>query len=99
MEDGWVLSLCKNGRRSCDNAKKEASEIFDILSKLESSFDLCSRNPNMVEGLDTAIFPLMINGQKITVGWDIWSGIFIMADTAEGDIVVEQVYSCLKDTL
>lgn len=36
-----------------------------------------------------AAVELHVNGARITVGWDNWSGIFIMAWDSEGDRIIE----------
>ena len=48
-------------------------------------------------GLNLAGFDLRINGERVTIGWDNWSGIFIMSSEPSGDIVIEEIYEFLKD--
>ena len=95
MNDEWIISNLANGHKTCDNLAKEATQIFEVVSILEKQYNLiCERFPVME--LSTTVFLVKIYGEEITIGWDNWSGIFIMADTNNGDEIIEQIYNYLK---
>lgn len=93
----WKLSEIAHGRKTCDNYDLEGHMISQILSKLEKNFELdfCNKGTISVEfaGLD-----LFINGENITIGWDNWSGLFIMSREISGNGVIEKIYEYLNNS-
>lgn len=39
---------------------------------------------------------IWIDGAKLTVGWDNWSGLFIMAWDVDGDRIVQEIKGYMK---
>ena len=37
------------------------------------------------------------NGKKVKIGYDIWSGIFIMSETINGDCVIQEIHEYLNN--
>lgn len=90
----WKIFQIANGRKSCDNFDLESSDMFKVLSALEEHFEISYSNKAVFESSMSAI-DLRINEQEVTIGWDNWSGIYIMARKPAGDIVVERIYEFL----
>lgn len=66
-----------------------------ILSILEKNF-VISYDENAGIGLSFAGLDLRINGERVTIGWDNWFGIFIMSIEPSGDVVIEKIWEFLK---
>ena len=90
----WKIFQIANGRKSCDNFDLESSDIFKVLSVLEEHFEISYNNKAAFESVMSSI-ELRINGKEVSVGWDNWSGLFIMARKPAGDIVIERIYETL----
>lgn len=86
----WKLCRISSGHLSLDNSELESDKIFEVLSAIEQKL---GNKPEF--GGKSGIIPsaaaveLRVNGARITVGWDNWSGIFIMAWDSEGDRIIE----------
>ena len=87
----WRMVEIASGRKSCDNSDLESSDTFSILSILEKNF-VISYDENAGIGLELVGFDLRVNGECVTMGWDNWSGIFIMSSEPSGDVVIEKIY-------
>ncbi len=89
----WELVRTASGRLSLDNDELGADALPEILSVIENALGGQRVEYNSKFGLDIAssgaAFELLIDGERITLGWDNWSGAFIMAWDAGGDRVVE----------
>lgn len=86
----WELCRISNGHLSLENSELESDKIFEILSSIEQKL---GEKPEFGGKLgitpSAAAVELRVNGARITVGWDNWSGIFIMAWDSEGDRIIE----------
>ena len=91
----WTIVEIANGRKSCENSDLQSSDIFPTLSFLEKNFAI-SYDENAGIGLNTVGFDFRINGERVTIGWDNWSGIFIMSSEPSGDVVIEKIYEFIK---
>jgi len=93
----WELVRLKSGRFSLENYELEADSLSEVLSELENALGGQRVKFNGKLGLDIALSAsaadLLIDGERITLGWDNWSGAFIMAWDSGGDRVIE---NCIK---
>ncbi len=93
----WALVRLASGRLSLENDELEADALPEVLSEIENALGKQRVKLNGKFGLDiassAAAFELLIDGERITLGWDNWSGAFIMAWDAGGDRIVE---NCIK---
>ncbi len=93
----WELVRLASGRVSLDNVELEANSLPEILSEIEDALGRQRVKYNSKFGLDIALsaaaFELLIDGERITLGWDNWSGAFIMAWDVGGDQIIE---NCIK---
>lgn len=88
----WRLYRLGSGHLSLENDKLEADQIFEILSVLERNL---GNSPEFGGKLgitpSAAAVELLVDDARITLGWDNWSGIFIMAWDEKGDWIVENL--------
>lgn len=93
----WALVRLASGRFSLENDDLEADALPEVLSEIENALGRQRVKFNGKLGLDiassAAAFELLIDGERITLGWDNWSGAFIMSWGAGGDKIVE---NCIK---
>lgn len=91
----WKITNIANGRKSCDNFDLESCDIPKVLSLLENKFEISYDNNGGI-GFSLVGLDLQINGERVTIGWDNWSGIFVMSKESAGDVVIEKIYEFLK---
>ncbi len=93
----WELVRLASGRLSLENDELEADALPEVLSGIENALGRQRVKYNSRLGLDVAssaaAFELLIDGERITLGWDNWSGAFIMAWDVAGDRIIE---NCIK---
>jgi len=82
--------LCER-KKTCDNEDKTAEGIFEVIKLLEKRFTV-EYNNKCAAGLDGVYFSAMINNEKVTIGWNIWSGVFIMSEDEKGNDVIEDIF-------
>lgn len=90
----WALTTLREEKLSCDNFELEAEQIPDLLSRLQSEFYV--EYDTGASGLDVIAMNFLIEREKVKVGWDNWSGVYIMADNVSANAVVEKVYNFLS---
>ncbi len=93
----WEIVRLASGRLSLDNDELEADALPEVLSEIENALGRQRVKYNSKFGLDIAssadAFELLTDGERITLGWDNWSGVFIMAWDTGGDRIIE---NCIK---
>lgn len=86
----WKLYRMSSGNLSLENDELGSDKIFEVLSVLERNL---SNRPEFGGKLgitpSAAAVELLVNGARITLGWDNWSGMFIMAWDSDGNSIVE----------
>ena len=92
----WKIVKIANGRKSCDNYDLVSSDIPSVLSVIEKYYEISYGNKGAL-GQDVAVFDFQIKGKQVTIGWDNWSGLFIMSNEPSGDIVIEKIFEILKE--
>lgn len=85
-----------NGRISCDNDDLVSSDIPEVLSVIEKYYEIRYDNKGAI-GQNIAAFYFQLNGIQLTIGWDNWSGLFIMANEPSGDFMLEKIFEILKE--
>lgn len=94
MEDRYGnMHTAANGFNSYE-MEFEAGMIFIVATMIEKKFGAQTKFP--VFGLDIWVIDFSINGVPMSLGWDIWSSLFIMADNQEGNPIVEQIADFLE---
>ena len=90
------LRKLENGFYSYDVFETDQDYIFVFANILEKQFGFRMVNYPMV-GLDSVYWEAVKNEVKLTVGWDIWSGTFIMANCLSGNEYVEKIATTADD--
>ena len=93
----WKMVETANGKKSCDNDDLVSSDIPSVLSVIEKYYEISYGNKGAL-GLNVAAFDFHINGKQVTIGWDNWSGLFIMSLEPSGDMVIERIFEVLKSS-
>jgi hypothetical protein len=71
--------------------------IFKIATVVTEKFQFTHSNP--IIGLDQFFIDFVKGGVKITIGWDIWSGCFVMAHDMAGDKYIVEIGNYLDEHL
>ena len=87
--DGKLRKL-ENGFSSYEIFEADQNHIFIFADILEKQFSFRMINTPML-GLDSVYWEASKGSVKLTVGWDIWSGAFSMANCLSGNGYVEKV--------
>lgn len=93
----WVKSKTASGFLTLDNSGFTEENLTEVLNNLKANFGsrLTSGGEFGLNG-DSAAFELKVDGIRITMGYDIWSGVFIMAWDNAGDKIIEEIESFLR---
>lgn len=94
----WKLFQLSNGHKSLENFELEADDVFAVLHQLKVYFQerLDAGEKMGLEVASSVAVEIWIDGAKLTVGWDNWSGLFIMAWDVDGDRIVQEIKGYMK---
>ena len=95
MRNKWVLQTCHNGALSCQNDNTTSEDILEVVKILEKKFKV-EYDDKGAAGLDGVYFDYRIEGKNVIVGWDCWSGVFIMSKSIDNNQLIEEVYKYLS---
>ena len=86
------------GHLSYDIEGLEAYKVFPIATALQDKFGF---RTGKLPGLDPdeLYIELIRDSVIILVGWDIWSGLFVMAMDESGDPVIQEIGQYLEEAL
>ena len=78
------------GNETYDIYHAEAEHIFPVATMIQKNFGF---KPLQIPifGLDSAYLEMIQEDIKIMVGWDIWSGLFVMAIDEKGNKAVREI--------
>ena len=83
------------GNETYDIEHVEAEHIFPVATIIQKTFGFKPLQlPNF--GLDSAYLELIKEDIKIIIGWDIWSGLFVMAIDEKGNLAVREIGDFLR---
>jgi len=85
---GQILTTA-SGRKSYEIYEASDEIIFRIIDIVQEQFGFTSHLP--VWGMDEIYIDCKRPDAHITVGWDNWSGVFIMATTPTSDGIIEEI--------
>jgi hypothetical protein len=86
------------GHLTYDIEELEAYDVFPIATALQEKFGFrIGKFPGLDP--DELYIELFRNSIKILIGWDIWSGLFIMAMDESGDPVIREIGQYLDEVL
>ena len=90
----WKLLRISSGHLSLENGDFESDQIYEVLSEIESKLEDSPTFGGKIGATPSAAAAeLLIDGVRLTLGWDIWSGVFIMALDNDGDQVIHNIIS------
>ena len=78
------------GNETYDIEHAEAEHIFPVATLIQENFGF---EPLQLPifGLDSAYLEMVRENIKIIVGWDIWSGLFVMSPDKKGNSAVREI--------
>ena len=92
----WKMCKLPSGCNSLDNDELEADAVSDVFDLLKAQIGKRLSVSSMV-GLssDSLAGEFTVDGVSLTLGWDIWSGVFIMAHDSGGNKILGEISALL----
>ncbi|MCI8423875.1 MAG: hypothetical protein HFF50_10190 [Lawsonibacter sp.] len=88
----WKLYRISSGHYTIDNFELGAEEIPAVLRTLQACFqERLTLGRQAGIGLSQVGIEVLVDGSPLTVGWDNWSGVFLMAEDAAGDAILTEL--------
>mgnify|MGYP001025815286 FL=1 len=93
----WKKYQVSNGHNTLHNEELEPDAAAGVLSCLKIHF-----GPRIQMGTKVGIDPsasageILIDNVPITLGWDNWCGLFVMAHDSRGDAVINEIESLFR---
>jgi hypothetical protein len=87
-----------NGRSTYAVVNAKSKFLFVIIDILQMQFGF-SQPTQPILGLDQVISEISRGSAKLLLGWDVWSGCYIMANSSENDNVVKEIGEYLDSIL
>lgn len=88
------LHTVANRHLSYEIAEAEAEFIHVLVEHLQQQFGLGTVS-QAVMGIDEVILEVKLQGVRLGIGWDNWSGAYVMAYCSQGDSLVEKIRQSL----
>ena len=89
------LKKIANGYKSYDISGAEQNHIFEFADILTKQFGFHMIGAP-VAGCDGVYWVAFKESIQLTVGWDIWSGAFVMAHCRKGNKYIEDIQNIYK---
>ncbi|MBK9125952.1 MAG: hypothetical protein IPM16_22880 [Chloroflexi bacterium] len=89
MELVGQFSTTVSGRQSYEIADADWMMVLPLVRIAVEQFGFTSRLP--VHGFDELYVTCVRDAAEITIGWDNWSGCFVMGCTAPADALVREM--------
>lgn len=87
------------GYNSFEMHEEKNDFIFQFATILEKEYGF-TMSGQPAFGLDGVFWDAYKENLRLTVGWDIWSGAFVFAHSAQGDPYIEKMQAyCLQHKL
>jgi hypothetical protein len=83
--------FCKaaNDRQCYEIYQATADFIYEAANLLKQLYGF-SEPKRAIVGFDEVLTEVSKDGLKLLLGWDIWSGFYVMADSEEADAIVNE---------
>jgi hypothetical protein len=78
-----------NGRQSYEIYRATSEFIYEAAKLLQQKYGFSAPKRPIV-GLDEVMTECSKDGLKLLLGWDNWSGFYVLADSPEGDDLVNE---------
>lgn len=92
----WTICKIATGHSSLENFKLDAENVWTTLHQLKDLFqDRLVMGEKAGFGLSTVGVDIWIDRARLTIGWDNWSGVFIMAHDADGDDIIKEIQTMM----
>lgn len=75
------------------------SEFIPVLGELLKKQFGCIPVDSPAIGLSEVVAEIELNGTKLGLGWDNWSGAYVMAYSKQGDSLIKTIANYLSDEL
>ena len=86
----WRLTTISSGHFSLDNNELEPEAIPKVLDLLKRELgSRLSFSGKLGIDVSAAAAEISVDGARLTIGWDNWSGAYIMAWDDSGDSILE----------
>ena len=89
------------GYESYEIEAAEASLVFPVATRIQEKYGFEAEHLP-VFGLDSVWLDLHLKDAKITIGWDNWSGLFVMAMDEKDNPIIREIgcyIECILDEL
>ena len=83
------------GNETYDIYHADAEHIFPVATLIQKNFGFKPLQLPIF-GLDCAYLEMTQEDIKIIIGWDIWSGLFVMASDKKGNSTVREIGEFLR---
>ena len=88
----WRKYRVSSGHLTLDNEQLEPDDASRVLQRLKTHLGGRLRaGERLGLTVSAAAAELLVDSAVLTLGWDIWSGLFLMAHDADGDRVLEEL--------
>lgn len=84
-----------DGHLSYELEDLEAAMVFPVASRIQRRFGFAPTKPDDIER-DAQLIDLVRDGVQIAVGWNDWSGLYVMAQDAAGDAWLKEIVADLE---
>ena len=94
----WSIYKIKSGFNSLDNDELGVDAVTEIWETLKVHFGerLCVGSGIGLDLTSSAAGEFTVDGIRLTIGYDIWSGVFIMAHDVAGDKILNEIAPLLN---
>lgn len=91
----WRIFKTAAGFNSLENFFLPCKSILKIVSFLEAACGAKAEHFPLND--EMIVIELLIEGERLTAGWDELCGCFFMSDTEKGDFILHQLHDCLNE--
>lgn len=84
-----------DGHLSYELEEFEAAMVFPVASRIQRRFGFAPSAPHDFEP-EAELIDLIRDGVRIAVGWNDWSGLYVMASDAAGDAWLKEIVADLE---
>ena len=88
----WKTYRLPSGYNSLDNGELEADDVSAVFNLLKAHFgERLYVGSRVGLSSESLVGEFSVDGVRLTLGWDVWSGVFIMSYDSAGDKVLNEI--------